>query len=261
MGELNWYDEKLTAEDRKTEKWADLPDFNGKYRISSLGRIMSDFGQGYKNITPQKNNYGQLVVQLTTHTSNRNDDLKLVMVGKAVAEQFIPNPNGYKFIRFKNDNPLDCRASNIEWTHLTDKMKEQYSAIRKSVNQYELDGTYKATFSSQKEAAERTGAATISEACKQFRPSGGYLWRFTADFPEGENIAPYEPPKKQAILQLDKKTLEVVKRYEDINTLLETFVPETGKGKADRGNIINVCKGKRASAHGYKWAYEENEEE
>ena len=261
MIKLNWYDEKLTEEDRKNEKWADLHGFNGMYKISSLGRIMSDHGEGYRNITPQMNNYGQVQVQLNTTNSARKDDLKNIMLGRTVAEHFIPNPNGYDHIRFKNGNPLDCRASNIEWTKMTDKMKEQYSAMFKKVNKYDLDGNYIATYISIGEAAEKNygSGSCIGQACRTRKPYCDFQWRYENDVPAGENIEKYEPPKKQGILQLDKTTLEVIRRYEDLNDVYETF--KTEKGRPDRGNIFNVCKGKRNSAYGYKWAFAEDDKE
>lgn len=260
MAELNWYDERLTAEDHKTEKWVDLPNFDGMYRISSLGRIMSDYGEGYRNITPQKNNYGQVVVQLTTRSNmNRTDDLKLIMLAKTVAELFVPNPHKYDHIAFKNGDATDCRACNLEWVRLTEKMKGQYAAFCKKVNQYELNGTYIRTFDSLGKAEESvgTGSGVIGTVCKSHKPFAGYLWRYEADVPQGENIEEYIPPKKQAVLQLDKKTGEVVKRYEDMDELIATFVPE--KGKLSNANIYNTIKGKRPSAYGYKWKYEEQE--
>lgn len=260
MAKLNWYDERLTMEDRKAEKWADIPEFEGKYRISSLGRIMSDYGQGYKNITPQKNGYGQVMVQLTSRTNmNRNDDLKVIMIARTVAELFVPNPHGYSYISFKNGDSTDCRACNLEWTRLTEKMKEQYASSCKKVNQYHLDGGYIRTFGSVGEASEGASlsGSNIGFACRSHKPSGGYLWRFEADVPQGENIEAYVPPKKKAILQLDKKTGEVIKRYADADELAATFIPE--KGKLSMSNITNNIKGKRPSAYGYKWAYEEEE--
>lgn len=258
MGELNWYDKTLTDEDRKAEKWEDLPRTNGKYRISSLGRIMSDFGQGYRNITPQKNQYGQLVAQLTSTNTSRSEDLMLIMIGKTVAELFVPNPEGYKYIRFKNGNSLDCRASNIEWTRVTDKMSEQYKALNKKVNQYALDGTYITTFDSLTEAAAQTGASTITTACKEHKLSNGYQWRYANEIPEGENIEAYEQPKEQGYIQLDKKTLKEIRRFSSIQEAVDTLTVETGK-KADRANIFSCAKGKRPSACGYKWAFAEEE--
>ena len=254
---MNWYDEKLTPEDRKIEKWKDIPAFEGLYRISSLGRIMSDYKAGYKNITPQVSNYGQLQAQLTTPNAKRKDDLKLILVGKTVAELFVPNPHGYSYIRFKNGNALDCRASNIEWTKLTDKMKEQYGAMGKRVNKYDLNGEYIETYEAIKDISQGTNlnSSGISQACKTLRPYAGFQWRFDSECPRGNSIGKYIPPKKQTVLQIDKKTQEIVRVYEDINEVMEKFVPE--KGKPDRGNIMNACKGKRPSAYGYKWAYSE----
>ena len=47
----------------------------------------------------------------------RNSEGKYVTrrVDELVAEAFVPNPMGKKFIRHKNGNKLDSRANNLEW--------------------------------------------------------------------------------------------------------------------------------------------------
>lgn len=261
MADLNWYDERLTEKDHETEKWADIPEFNGMYRISSLGRIMSDYGQGYKSITPQKNNYGQVVAQLAFHPDkSQYNDLKLVMIAKTVARLFVPNPHKYSYISFKNGDSTDCRACNLEWTRVTDKMQEQYASFCKKVNQYDLKGTYITTYDSLLKASESTkiGSGSIGNACKSHKPTGEYLWRLESDVPQGENIEEYIPPKKKAVLQLDKKTGKIIRKYDDMETVAAEFVTENG-GKVSTANIQNNIKGKRPSAYGYKWAYEPDE--
>lgn len=39
-----------------------------------------------------------------------------VYLHRAVAEAFVPNPKGFRFVRFKDGNPFNCRPSNLEWS-------------------------------------------------------------------------------------------------------------------------------------------------
>jgi len=39
-----------------------------------------------------------------------------VYLHKAVAAAFVPNPDGLRFVRFKDGNPFNCRPSNLEWS-------------------------------------------------------------------------------------------------------------------------------------------------
>ena len=162
-------------EEIRTEKWVDLRtfEFDRKYKISSLGRIMSYYGTVQKLMTPQKDNYGELIVMLT---SRDRETCHNIRIGKAVAQHFVPNPNRYKFIRHKDGNKLNCRADNIEWCELTDKMQNQYAGFQKRVNQYTLDGTYLRTFNSIQEAKAKTGVNGIGNVCKaEGKSAGGYI--------------------------------------------------------------------------------------
>ena len=112
--------------EQEQEKWADVPGYVqsftalGKtysrpmYRVSNMGRVMSDYGQGCREITPQVSNYGQKLVFLTGKASSGEQSTELLSL--LVARAFIPNPNGYKFINFKDGDSLNCRADNMEWT-------------------------------------------------------------------------------------------------------------------------------------------------
>ncbi len=208
---------------------------------------MSYYGTVQKLMTPQKDNYGELIVMLT---SRDRETCHNIRIGKAVAQHFVPNPNNYKFIRYKDGNKLNCRADNIEWCELTSKMQNQYAGFQKRVNQYTPDGTYLRTFNSIQEAKEKTGAKCISSACKSDRKtSGGYIWRYEEEYPAGENIVIEQ--KMQKINQYDKAG-NFIRTWESILEIKEKC-PEV----KETSNITQCCKGRRNSAYGYKWKYAE----
>ena len=237
-------------EEIRTEKWVDLRtfEFDRKYKISSLGRIMSYYGTVQKLMTPQKDNYGELIVMLT---SRDRETCHNIRIGKAVAQHFVPNPNNYKFIRHKDGNKLNCRADNIEWCELTSKMQNQYAGFQKRVNQYTPDGTYLRTFDSIQEAKAETGANNIGGACKTGKSAGGYIWRCEEEYPAGENIVVEQKAKAQKINQYDKAG-NFIRTWESLSEIKEKC-PEIKQ----ISNIVHCCKGRRTSAYGYKWKYDE----
>lgn len=242
---------KYSYEEIRTEKWVDLKtfEFDGKYKISSLGRIMSYYGKVQKLMTPQKDNYGELIVMLT---SRDRETCHNIRIGKAVAQHFVPNPNNYKFIRYKDGNKLNCRADNIDWCELTSKMQNQYAGFQKRVNQYALDGTYLGTFNSIQEAKAETGAGNIGNICKDKdggKSSGGYIWRYEEEYPAGKNIVVEQ--KAQKINQYDKDG-NFIRTWENISEIKEKC-PELKQ----TSNIVHCCKGRRNSAYGYRWKYSE----
>ena len=60
---------------------------------------------------------------LTLPMGNRGK-VKTIRLHKALAETFIPNPNGYKIVHHKDENKSNFSLSNLEWT--TNKLNTQY---------------------------------------------------------------------------------------------------------------------------------------
>ncbi len=61
--------------------------------------------------------------------------VKGIRVHKALAEVFIPNPNGYKIVNYIDENKLNISLNNLEWT--TSKGNTQcYLQNRYSENPY-----------------------------------------------------------------------------------------------------------------------------
>ena len=166
------------------EFWKDIPYWEGKYQISSLGRVRSlNFKQtgkikvmsgitdikGYKSIAFRPN--------------GRNSKQKHYMIHRLVAEAFIPNPENKPFVNHRNGERGDNRKENLEWVtrsenelHKIYKLKQGSGSMipPKAVRCVETGKVYR----SQSEAARNNGVTqgAISLAMLNGGRSAGYHW-------------------------------------------------------------------------------------
>lgn len=95
------------------EEWKDIVGYDGVYKVSNTGRIMSY--NHYRNSEPHEmsllnHNSGYLCVGLS-----KNRKATHYLVHRLVAEAFIPNPNGYDFVNHKDENKKNNSVENLEW--------------------------------------------------------------------------------------------------------------------------------------------------
>ena len=110
-------------------------DLRSSFKISNFGRVWSypandpdnpKLLSGYKNA-------GYHAIP-TKKKDGRNT---LIYVHKIVADLFVPNPNSYKKLVFRDRDRTNCHATNMQWVS-----KEQYADYmreRKSVYDYRPD--------------------------------------------------------------------------------------------------------------------------
>lgn len=90
---------------------------------------------------------GTIINKRTGHTLRRKYALKImdesnhrvpVITPKLIAEAFhLPNPNNYKYIRYKNGNLKDWRIGNLYWasyTHKPDNKSKLTPKVKKVIN-------------------------------------------------------------------------------------------------------------------------------
>ncbi|MNP05271.1 hypothetical protein D3C76_972180 [compost metagenome] len=67
----------------------------------------------------------------------KNADGKVVVVNavKLIASTFVPNPNGYRFIIFKDGNRNNRAASNLEWRYAVRELSDE---TREMIRLWEL---------------------------------------------------------------------------------------------------------------------------
>ena len=167
--------------------------YESKYMISNLGNVMSLDYQNIRKPTvlnPVKHHLGYLFVHLGQN--------KIKMVHTLVAEAFIPNPEGKKFVNHIDGNKQNNVVSNLEWvttkenvnhairTGLRDPHKNNHPKGKnvvnsRSVDQYSLSGEFIKRWECVSDAARAVGcypAAIINNALGRTKKTHGFVWKY-----------------------------------------------------------------------------------
>lgn len=103
------------------EVWKDIEGYNGKYQVSSWGRVRN--AESGNILKPYKNGKGYLKVGLSV--GHRITDKH--RVNRLVAKAFIPNPMNLPQVNHKDGNKENNSITNLEWT--TDEINKKHAAL------------------------------------------------------------------------------------------------------------------------------------
>ena len=106
------------------EIWKDVRGYEGLYHISSLGNIKSfkRCKEG-KLLKPKFDKDGYREVGIRDSNGTRT----FKRVHRLVAEAFINNPDNYKFINHKDNNPSNNVVENLEWCSIEYNNKYRFT--------------------------------------------------------------------------------------------------------------------------------------
>lgn len=141
------------------EEWKDIKDWEGLYRVSSLGRIYSIRRNLYLKPRLAGNYYR---VALT-----KNSKQYQLLISRLVAQAFIPNPNNLPCVNHKDENKLNNTVDNLEW----------------------CDYKYNTNYGSRnKRVSEKLKGKPLSELTKsRLRHPKGMNWKQYEELMKGEN--------------------------------------------------------------------------
>ena len=177
------------------EYWKDIPNYEGLYQVSNLGRVKrleSAVWNGYKYVSkkehilkPHTNTHGYPSVILCKNGKHHKNH----RVHRLVAQAFIPNPQNKIDINHINGIKTDNRVKNLEWVTRSENLIHAFKTglnhgypIRK-IHQYDLNGNFIKTWDSISDA-ERYLGISHSHICRccshQFnrKTAGGYIWEY-----------------------------------------------------------------------------------
>ncbi len=179
------------------EVWRDVPEFEGRYKISNKGRVKSlkfNGGKKAKILKLAMGATGYLLVSLHNfgQTPHR--------IHRMVAKNFIPNPERKYEVNHKDGIKTNNIVSNLEWATKSENMLHSYRVLgnkgvwtgkfgkdhtrSKQVHQYSPDGTYIKTWESSTVAGRSLGFSqgNISTCCTGgAKTSYGFIWKFKKD--------------------------------------------------------------------------------
>lgn len=250
------------------EVWKDIPSYEGRYQVSTLGNVRSlNYQRTGKivNLKQGRDRYGYCQVTL----SNAGKP-KSAKIHRLVATAFIPNPLNLPVINHKDENPLNnCvfiddegnvvpEKSNLEWC--TQKYNRNYGTcnqriiekLNRPVCQYDREGKLVAEYASINEAVEKTGLVNVSAACRGVHKTAGeYTFSYAGEAPK-EYHEPKNRPKRVVQYSLDGTRIAVFQT-----------IREAGDRTGTNNVLISRCCDKNnpsnTTAGGFLWSLEGDE--
>lgn len=168
----------------KSEKWKDVPGYEGLYQVSDYGRVKSTKRQGASGglAALVENEDGYLRVKLCKNGTERK-----VMVHRLVYETFVGKmPDGTE-INHIDENKKNNMVPNLEAVSHIRNIRHGTGLMRcaiahwKPIRQYTINGDFVAEYPSRAEAAKATGVngSGISQTANGKQSNaGGFLWKY-----------------------------------------------------------------------------------
>ena len=169
--------------DKVTEIWKDIKGYEGFYKISNNGNVMSMPRNGTIKATrilkQNTDKYGYKYVVLQKHGK-----LKTKKVHRLVAMHFLNNKDHKREVNHIDGNKANNHIDNLEWVTTSENQLHSIYTLnhaRKQVVQVSKKGELIKTWESLTKAAKqlKISEGDISRCCNGKRiTAGGYKWRF-----------------------------------------------------------------------------------
>ena len=177
----------------KNEEWRDVVGYEGRYQVSSMGRVKSlerkvrhwrggERIQKERFLKPSNDRRGYLLVSLCD-----GEKRKTFSVHRLVCQAFHENPDNKPQVNHINEIKTDNRACNLEWctckqnvNHGT-RTERSAKARSKPVGQYTLDGELVKIWQSPCEAGKQIGLSDshVSKVANgKLKTAYGFIWKY-----------------------------------------------------------------------------------
>ena len=180
--------------------WRDIVGYEGLYLISDEGDVIAlskevagrnAFSKivAHRKEKPLKHHLrGKGKLLYPAVALSKDGTTKSYSVHRLVAEAFIPNPDNLPEVNHKDENPLNCRAENLEWC---DRQYNIEYSKAKRVCQY-LNGEKIAEYKSIAFASQITGIGrtSINNALSGWsETAGGYEWKYCDNLERSDDLS------------------------------------------------------------------------
>ena len=180
------------------EVWKDIEGFEGYYKVSTHGRVLSV----ERDIVVRKKNGKEITIHIPEKIRkqvlgtmgyymlhlNKDGQYKSCFVHRLVAEAFLPNPDNLLEVNHIDENKLNNAVWNLEWcdhlynqNHGTAPKRISESKSKRRVEQLTLDGQHVAFYESRYAAARafnRPKANIFFALSGRSQTAYGYIWRY-----------------------------------------------------------------------------------
>lgn len=164
------------------EEWKQVDGYDGRYVVSSLGRVVSlpNLANNEPHFIKQSissNGYAHV-------TLSGNNKQKTVSVHRLVADAFIEKRGDGFQVNHKNEDKTDNRASNLEWVTAKENCNYGSRNVRRKPVEAMKDGKVIASYPSARIAASEIGIdhSCVTRCCNgKRRSANGYTFRYASN--------------------------------------------------------------------------------
>lgn len=154
------------------EIWKDIPNYEGLYQVSNLGRVKSlqyNHTKKEKILSPRITGNGHLSVALFKNKQRKNYQVHRLVMKTFVGDSVL-------VVNHKDKNKENNKLDNLEYC--TQKENVKYS-LNKKVLQYDLKNNFIKEWNSIKEIIDTLHIRNISQCCgKKRNTAGGFIWKY-----------------------------------------------------------------------------------
>ena len=108
------------------EEWKDIVGYEGHYKISNTGRVLSVKGGKELPLALEEDKDGYLKARLL-----KDGVRKGYFIHRLVALHFVPNPNEYIIVNHKDQDPKNNCYKNLEWCTLKENLEHGDANLRR----------------------------------------------------------------------------------------------------------------------------------